>query len=195
MFKTLKKKTQRGFTLIELMIVVAIIGILAAVAIPAFMKYMKKSKTAEASQFLKKISDAARTYYDDPQYSGAATLAPSASGKQFPDAKALTPAAGSCCAVGGSTQEKCQPSVYDAGDNVWNDEATWEALDFAMRDPHYYAYAFDIAGAGTATASYTARAQGNLDCDTAFSTFTLFGQVQNGEVQTAADVIKNDALE
>jgi len=48
-------RSQRGFTLIELMIVVVIIGILAALAIPRFMRATTKSKQSEAKSILKQI--------------------------------------------------------------------------------------------------------------------------------------------
>ena len=57
------RNKKRGFTLIELMIVVAIIGILAAVAIPAFVNYMRRTKTSEATNQLGTIARAASAYH------------------------------------------------------------------------------------------------------------------------------------
>ena len=61
MFK--RMKDQKGFTLIELMIVVAIIGILAAVAIPNFLRYQAKSKQSEARVLLSGIYTSQIAYF------------------------------------------------------------------------------------------------------------------------------------
>jgi type IV pilus assembly protein PilA len=51
----MKSKMQKGFTLIELMIVVAIIGILAAIAIPQFSEYTKKGEDKAAQSDLRNL--------------------------------------------------------------------------------------------------------------------------------------------
>ena len=185
MITKLRKKAQEGFTLIELMIVVAIIGILAAVAIPAFMKYIKKSKTSEAREFVKKIYDGARAYYMDQNYAaGGITPIPA----QFPSASGTLaagfvggPAAGAgaaagCCITGGPN-EKCAPTA-----TLWGN-ATWTALQFSVDDPHYYAYQYtssaQAGGATNGTNNFTAFAFGDLDCDGANSTFSMFGVINS----------------
>ena len=63
MMKQLQSKLKKGFTLIELMIVVAIIGILAAIAIPNFVKFQARSKQGEVKTNLKSLFTAEKSYY------------------------------------------------------------------------------------------------------------------------------------
>jgi len=59
-----KRKWQRGFTLLELMLVAAILGILAAVALPAYQDYTRRARLAEAFELARPVQLAVARYYD-----------------------------------------------------------------------------------------------------------------------------------
>jgi len=154
--RNMKKMAQRGFTLIELMIVVAIIGILAAVAIPMFMDSMKKAKKSEALVQLDKIGKKASEEY--------------VTNAVFPaNATPLTPAV-DCCTQNASTKRKCAVAAAD-----WA-VASWQALDFSMDKEFFFQYQYTIPAVG----QYQASARGDLDCDGTFITYLLNGNAVNG---------------
>ncbi len=88
------KTNQQGFTLIELMIVVAIIGILAAIAIPNFARYQLKSKTTEAKANLGGIKAAQEAYRAENDFFATCAANPAAISAQGAKQAWVAPAAG-----------------------------------------------------------------------------------------------------
>jgi type IV pilus assembly protein PilA len=182
----MKKLTKRGFTLIELMIVVAILGILAAVAIPAFINYMRRAKTSEATLNIDRIFEGGIAYFEAEhvQRGVSGTILQHC----LPSSETWTPAAP-------ASAEK-----YNAATVVteW-DTPTWKALDFAMGDNFYYQYEFvtDVSGQPASAGNYFyASSQGDLDGDGSPSLFERMAEVTDeGTIQGSAGVYKRDPLE
>ncbi len=88
----------------------------------------------------------------------------------------------------------------DPGDwTTGTSQAGWQCLKFTMTDPQYYIYNYESAGGGTDGSSFKTLANGDLNGDGNFSTFSLSGKVQAGtkglECNIAPNIDEKDATE
>ena len=172
----IKKFTKRGFTLIELMIVVVIIGILASLAIYGVQKYVASSKSAEAKTMLGRISKDMLTFYEGENqnyqvlgFGGSAAIT-----------RSLCPAA-TAVPTAVPSRAKAMPQS-----NAFNTDG-WSCLGTTWSNPTYYQYQVVSSQTGSFTGNtlvsatsgqtFTAVAKGDLDGDGTLSTFNLGGQV------------------
>jgi type IV pilus assembly protein PilE len=78
------KVAQKGFTLIELMIVVAIIGIIASIAFPSYTDYVRRARAVDATSTLADMRIRMEQYYQDNRmYTGGPCAAPAAASQEF----------------------------------------------------------------------------------------------------------------
>ena len=166
MFAKIRRSRKEGFTLIELMIVVAIIGVLIALALPAFVNYFRRTKTAEVGPNIRNMFSGSAAYYLDAHWaSRSPTRGVSAASEHCYVTSVNTPTA--------PTADK---HTVDFSDTAM---APFAAVGFSVSDPMYYQYFLISPGASACglgplnNTIYTFQAQGDLDGDGVFSTFEL----------------------
>lgn len=148
----------KGFSLIELMITVAILGILAALAIPALTSYIARSKTSEASGNINQLFKSASSYY-------ISDLA----------GQGVTSSVTGYCTVGTGVP---RPPTPMGSKQKFTADTSMRALKFHIADFVYFSYGFSSIGSqcdntANTAALYTFYANGDLDDDGTMSTFEL----------------------
>lgn len=178
-----------GFTLIELMIVVAIIGILAAIAVPGYGRYMRDSKKSEATSMLRAVSDGAVSYYHAEHVFDSLGLDIR---KDFFPGCETTGEPSPCDNVAMYSGERAiAQRMSPTGDDVHLEDIPWTRLNFTIKQPFLYVVYY-TSDPTPAASSFSSRAVGWLEAEDD-SILEISGNGTNGMTIGTIVTIKDGA--
>jgi len=175
-----------GFTLIELMVVVAILGILATMGAPAFTTYLRRSKTAEVQTNIDSLFKALAIYYNRP----------------IADGPTINATYTTHCTINGTSSIPGNPTPTKQAQTVTNGYGEAQGIAFIVGYSYFkYSHEYDGTQAcgnqvGSDAQVYTLHGEGDLDGDGTFSDFTLtVGTGPTNELYRASHLFIQDELE